>query len=51
MLSVKCEIRQFYTKTAKKCPKSVMQVQSCYCFAYQTYCFIDVLVAILLLDI
>ena len=25
--------------------KSVMRVQSC-CFAYQTYCFFDVLVAV-----
>ena len=27
------------------CKKSVMHVQSC-CFAYQTFCFLDVLVAV-----
>ena len=31
--------------TAMKCAKSLMQVQSC-CFAYQTYCFLAVLVAV-----
>ena len=36
---------------AKKCQnKSVMHVQSC-CFAYKTYCFVEVLVAVLSLDI
>ena len=38
-------------KAAKKCyKKSEMQVQSC-CFAYKTYCYFDVLVAIVSLDL
>ena len=33
-------------KWQRNAQKTVMQVQSC-CFAYQTHCFIDVLVAVL----
>ena len=47
--SIKREIRHFHVvvvqKRERNIQKSVMHVQSC-CFAYQTYCFYDVLVTV-----
>ena len=50
MSSIKREIRHFHVvvvqkRAKKKEQKSVMHLQSC-CFAYKTYCFFDVLVAV-----
>ena len=47
--SIKCEIRHFRVVVVqwrqRNVQKSVMHVQSC-CFAYSTYCFIEVLVVL-----
>ena len=47
--SIKREIRHFHVvvvqKRERNIQKSVMHVESC-CFAYQTYCFYDVLVTV-----
>ena len=47
--SLKREIRHFHVEVEQKqernVQKSVMHVQSC-CFAYLTFCFFDVLVAV-----
>ena len=49
MSSIKREIRHFRVvvvqKRERNVQKSVMHVRSC-CFAYRTYCFFDVLVAV-----
>ena len=42
MSSIKSEIRHFHVVVVQK---RVMHVQSC-CFAYKTYCFFYVLVAV-----
>ena len=47
--SIKREIMHFHVVVVqngqRNVQKSVMHVQSC-CFAYKTYCFFDVLVAV-----
>ena len=48
--SIKCEIRHFPVVIVqweqRTVQKSMMHVQSSCCFAYSTYCFVDVLVVI-----